>query len=149
MPKRGRDGGVLCMRPPKSARTFTQTLDLARGTKRALDFNEEVEMARKRLRATVPSPEEAIAFILPHLVELQRLYKQEQETCAALKKHVQMAETRNQELLNNLTTAIVQRDAAQKACDAAQESSGQLKRHLEMAQYRLALLDRETFSHLM
>ncbi len=138
MPKRGRDGGVLCMRPPKSART----LDLARGTKRALDFNEEVEMARKRLRATVPSAEEAIAYILPHLVELQRLYKQEQETSAALKKHVQMAETRNQELLNNLTTVIVQRDAAQKA-------GGQLKRQLEMAQYRLALLDRETFSHPM
>ena len=99
-------------------------------------------MARKRLRATVPSPEEAIAFILPHLVELQRLYKQEQETCAALKKHVQMAETRNQELMNSLTTVIVQRDAAQKA-------GGQLKRQLEMAQYRLALLDRETFSHPM
>ena len=139
MPKRGRDGGVLlCMRPPTSARTF----DLARGTKRALDFDEEVEMARKRLRATVPSPEEAIAFILPHLVELQRLYKHEQETCAALKKHVQMAETRNQELMNSLTTVIVQRDAAQKA-------GGQLKRQLEMAQYRLALLDRETFSHPM
>ena len=138
MPKRGRDGGVLCMRPPKSARTFD--FDLSRGTKRCLEFDEEVDMARKRLRATVPSAEEAIAFILPHMVELQRLYKQEQDMSATLRKHVQMAETRNQELLNSLAAVIVQRDAHQKA-------SEQLERQLKMAQYRLALQDRETFSH--
>ena len=46
-----------------------------RGTKRVADgFDQELGRLEKRMRATVPTAEEAIAFLLPHITKLHELY---------------------------------------------------------------------------
>tara|TARA_B110001450_G_C17662676_1_gene497999 strand:+ start:252 stop:728 length:477 start_codon:yes stop_codon:yes gene_type:complete len=55
------------------------------GKKRSAEcFDEELQHLEKRMRATVPTAEEAIAFLLPHIVRMRKLYTESQQKVAAL-----------------------------------------------------------------
>lgn len=99
------------------------------GNKRSADFDQEVEQMHKRMRATVPTAEETMAFILPYLLQMRRMYTQAQndaesvqKNCDTLEKHLGTMQSAYHKLLgqNNV-----------------------LKRELEMSKYRLMLKDRE------
>ena len=49
------------------------------GKKRSVEcFDHELQHLEKRMRATVPTAEEAIAFLLPHIVRLRGMYNESQ-----------------------------------------------------------------------
>ena len=60
--------------------------DAPHGQKRAADFDLEIERLSKRLRATTPTAEEALGFLLPHLLEMRRLYLGERQKVNALQE---------------------------------------------------------------
>jgi hypothetical protein len=93
--------------------------------KRSAEFDIEIDRLHKRLRATVPSAEEAIAFFLPHMIEMRRLYLQEQS------KHL-LLQAKNTELHRNnaLLSATLRTQLTQ---------NNLIKRQLDMALYRLAM----------
>jgi len=93
--------------------------------KRSAEFDIEIDRLHKRLKATVPSAEEAIAFFLPHMLEMRRLYLQEQCQNVAL-------QTKNTELQHNnaLLMATLRAQLTQK---------NSIQRQLDLAQYRLAM----------
>lgn len=93
--------------------------------KRSAEFDIEIDRLHKRLRATVPSAEEAIAFFLPHMIEMRRLYLQEQS------KHTTL-QAKNTELHRNnaLLSATLRTQLTQKNL---------IQRQLDMARYRLAM----------
>lgn len=93
--------------------------------KRSAEFDIEIDRLRKRLKATVPSAAEAIAFLLPHMYEMRRLYLQEQGQHLAL-------QAKNTELLrsNALLTATLRDQLTQKNA---------IQRQLNLARYRLTM----------
>lgn len=146
MSKRRREGPVVACPPVKRAAVHDY-VHVQRGVKRPSAFDEEVAQAHKRLRATVPTAEEAIAFILPHMIQLRQTLEKEQaarqtlvKSLAAASARVRDTESKNEQLMQSLTAAIAQRDLYHRMTD-------QLRRALEMAQYRLVLADKEKFSH--
>jgi|TARA_B110000091_G_C13801527_1_gene470471 hypothetical protein len=112
MAKRSRDGTVTMMRSEKRPR-LTPT------RKRTADFDDEVEHIRKRLKATTPTAEEAMAFLLPHLLHLRRLYIETLNDNKTLQQH-------------NLILSTT--------CTKVAHQSAQLRRELDMSKYRLTLV---------
>ena len=94
-------------------------------SKRSADFDIEIGRLHKRLRATVPSAEEAIAFFLPHMLEMRRLYSRERHEKLLLKETVEELRRNNEVLTLGLRGQLSQKNLIQ--------------RQLEMAQYRLAM----------
>ena len=87
MPKRGREGNVLAEYAPgqlvsdlKRFRTspepFIASSEQYVCCKRPATFDTEIRHMNKRLRATIPTAEEAIAFLLPHITKLSHLYNE-------------------------------------------------------------------------
>jgi len=111
MAKRSRDGTVTMMRSEKRPRLIPTR-------KRTAAFDDEVEHIRKRLKATTPTAEEAMAFLLPHLLHLRRLYIETLNDNKTLQQH-------------NLILST--------ACTKVAHQSAQLRRELDMSKYRLTL----------
>lgn len=95
------------------------------GKKRSADFDQEVEQMHKRMRATVPTAEETMAFILPYLLKMRRMYTKAQDDTESSKKHCDTLE-------KHLVTM-------QSAYYKLLEQNNVLKRELEMTKYRLML----------
>lgn len=110
--------------------------------KRPADFDVELQHLNKRLRATIPTAEEAIAFLLPHIEKLRQLYTQEKNKSNNLEsKCVQMATIiNNKEATNKKVMEMLCRTMNKKE---------QLEHDLKMAKYRLALMDQQKFSSIM
>jgi hypothetical protein len=99
------------------------------GHKRSADFDQEVAQMHKRMKATVPTAEETMAFILPFLLKLRRMYTKShsdadtmRQQCETLEKHL---------------------GTMQSAYHNLMAQNKNLKRELEMSKYRLMLKDRE------
>lgn len=114
MTKRLREGDVLVCRPDMN-------MGFKRGRfeslKRSAPFDMEVERMTKRMRATVPTAEEAMAFLLPHLIEFRKLYLEEKQRNAELEQQV--------------------KDLRQ-GYDVLLKKSVHLHRQLDLAKYHLA-----------
>jgi len=115
MSKRGRDGSTII----DSRKRIRQTPTL----KRSADFDCEMEHIHKRLKATTPTAEEAMAFLLPHLLKFRKLYMEIVKENEILKEHNQV-----------LTTAY-----SKMALNSSRETN-RLKRELEMTKYRVCLM---------
>jgi hypothetical protein len=163
MPKRGRDGSVMIhsnnIHFPRSLKRpagweIDQMPDLKRFQasmsvpeplkilKRPADFDIEFQHLNKRLRATIPTAEEAIAFLLPHIEKLRQLYMQEkgkcnlfENRCCQLSSALSTSETTKKKLFETVCQTICEKD--------------QLERELNMTKYRLALTDKKTFSGII
>ena len=58
------------------------------GRKRSAEcFDEELQHLEKRMRATVPTAEEAIAFLLPHIIRLRGLYNDAKDEVVELTRN--------------------------------------------------------------
>lgn len=126
MSKRARDGDIM--------------LDCKRHCpapclKRPAAFDSEMQRMHKRLRATVPTAEEAIAFLLPHMTTLRNLYCETQSENVALKKHLGA--------MNSAYQASLEQNASlNRQLDASKKEVAALRRQLDMMKYRFALRDR-------
>ena len=134
MTKRLRDGPVMlqvkrpCLALPSLKRKRESVDEFVRhfkprapprGTKRAADgFDQELGRLEKRMRATVPTAEEAIAFLVPHITTLRGLYTTERARVAELEaNHAVMRRT----------------------CVQLLQERKRLQSALELAQYRASL----------
>ena len=95
--------------------------------KRPAEFDTEIARLSKRLKATVPSAEEAIAFLLPHIKNLRQLYIQERQSRQVFEKKVEMLEKNNEAIKTALRDQLLQKSYVQ--------------RQLDLALYRLAMTD--------
>ena len=112
--KRSRDGGPVATQLKRQCLTFTpmptvaptpslkrkrEHIDLLPvqrlkstetsiiGRKRTAAFDDELKHLEKRMRASVPTAEEAIAFLLPHLFSLRTLYNESQHKVDELSRN--------------------------------------------------------------
>jgi len=99
------------------------------GNKRSADFDQEVDQMHKRMKATVPTAEETMAFILPYLLKMRCMYINAQNDAESMKKHCDTLE-------KHLGTI-------QGAYHKLMDRNNILKRELDMTKYRLMLKDRE------
>ena len=121
MAKRRRDGDVVvCL---KRGRFDSTPLDSGPSLKRSAPFDMEMQRMHKRMRATVPTAEEAMAFLLPHLLEFRKLYLE--------------AEQRANELECQLQTL---KKGYASFVKLSQEKTHLLERQLDMARYQMSLL---------
>ena len=96
------------------------------GRKRSAEcFDEELQHLEKRMRATVPTAEEAIAFLLPHMVRMRKLYTESQQKVDEL--------TRN--------NAIIR-----KTCAYLIRENKKLESEVVLANYRAALAGPKPFA---
>lgn len=95
------------------------------GTKRSADFDQEVDHMAKRMKATVPTAEETMAFILPYLLKMRCMYTNAQNDAESMKKHCDTLEKHLQTL--------------QGAYHKLMDRNNNLKRELDMTKYRLML----------
>ena len=93
--------------------------------KRSADFDIELDRLHKRMRASTPSAEEVIAYMIPHLVRLREMYLSEQSKVADLT-------TKNAVLQKNNT-------AVTRALRDQLGKNHLIARQLENAHYRLVL----------
>lgn len=97
--------------------------------KRGRDFDCEVDNMHKRLRYSTPTAEETMAFMLPHLLSLRRMYQEVCEEKNRLSSKCKVLEEHN----------IALTKGYQCLAKASQEKQRQLERQVDMAQYRLTL----------
>jgi hypothetical protein len=89
------------------------------GRKRSAEcFDQELQHLEKRMRASVPTAEEAIAFLLPHIIRLRDLYSESQQKVAEL--------TRNNVVIR-------------KTCAYLIRENQKLESQVVLANYRVAL----------
>mgnify|MGYP006129460943 CR=1 FL=1 len=100
--------------------------DAPHGQKRAADFDFEIERLSKRLRATTPTAEEALGFLLPHLLEMRRLYLGERQKVNALQEDNRILKQNNTVITQALRDQLTKKSLVQ--------------RQLDLALYRLALV---------
>lgn len=119
-------------RPYSEEESFTPKRLKQESHKRARDFDGEVSQMHKKLRYSTPTAEETMAFMLPHLLSLRRMYQEiceERERlltkCKVLEEH-NLALTKGYHVLAKVS----------------QEKQHQLERQVEMAQYRLTLCNK-------
>lgn len=90
-----------------------------RGVKRSAEcFDQELHRLEKRMRATVPTAEEAIAFLLPHITQMRQMYNAERARAATLES-------------NNIVI--------RRSCLHLLREKKRLESELEMTNYRLSL----------
>lgn len=90
-----------------------------RGVKRSAEcFDQELERLEKRMRATVPTAEEAIAFLLPHITQMRQLYIAERARASTLEA-------------NNIVI--------RRSCLHLLREKKRLESELELAKYRVSL----------
>ena len=100
------------------------------GHKRAAEFDFEINRLHKRLKASTPTAEEAISFLLPHLIEMRRLYLNEREKASALLSDYNMQKRNNVIITRTLREQMVEKN--------------KIQRQLDLALYRLALVKETT-----
>ena len=100
--------------------------DVNRGQKRTAEFDFEIERLQKRLKATTPSAEEAISFLLPHLLQMRRLYLNERQKVSVLEQANIQQKKNNMILTQTLRDQLTQKNLVQ--------------RQLDLALYRLSLI---------
>ena len=133
MSKRSRDGGVLVSRPLVGVKRSAEFEDedtpkrqrRRPSLKRSADFDCAVDHLHKRLKATTPTAEQAMAFLLPHLLTLRTMYLEVCQANATLTAH------------NSSITA-----AYSELRDTSTAEIGQLRRDLDLATYRVSLMQR-------
>jgi len=150
MSKRSRDGDVIiAIRPNKRLGDFAgpDIYKRARGLessssssvlshKRTASFDVEVERLHKRMKATTPTAEEAMAFLLPHLLSLRRMYCKSQQNIEALQVDNEVLSSNNV-ALSRAYRALLAKSVLEKK---------QLQRQLDQTQYHLMLaLPRNSF----
>lgn len=91
--------------------------------KRAAIFDLELQHMHKRLKATTPTAEEVMAFVLPHLITMRKMHVENLQCCRVLKKHNKVLANAYNQLLEN--AASVNR---------------KLRRELEMSKYQMMLM---------
>lgn len=142
MSKRGRDGTVLLdmsrcvLKRPLEFETASQPKRqcLPASLKRSADFDIELNHMHKRLRATVPTAEEAIAFLIPHVTRLRNLYCESQGENASLKNHLKG--------MHRAYQASLQQNASLgRQLDISKAEVAALKRQVDMMKYRFVLSD--------
>lgn len=101
-------------------------LDAPTGQKRASDFDLEIDRLSKRLRATTPTAEEALAYLLPNLLEMRRLYLAERQKVNALQEDVKILQRNNTVITQTLRDQLSKKNLVQ--------------RQLDLALYRLSLV---------
>ena len=110
---------------PKRQRSINEK----RGTKRSACFDSELEHLEKRMRASMPTATEAIAFLIPHMLKLRNLYNASQQKVDDLQLANSKLEENNLELKNNLV----------KVGSFYMSENARLKSELELARYRLQM----------
>ncbi len=96
------------------------------GRKRSAEcFDEELQHLEKRMRATVPTAEEAIAFLLPHIMRMRKLYTESQQKVDEL--------TRNNNVIR-------------KTCAYLIREKKKLEGEVAMANYRFAISGPKPFA---
>lgn len=149
MSKRSREGDVLLMRSSPcvlkrpapllsdqvSKRQRLPISDACTASlKRPAAFDIELDHMHKRLRATVPTAEEAIAFLIPHMTKLRNLYCESQTENRTLKRHLNA--------VNNAYMASLEQNASlNRQLDASKAEVAELRRQVEMMKYRFVLAD--------
>jgi len=138
------DTGASCEPPPtsnKRKREFEdqiqkrqRSINEKRGTKRpaCLDsdcFDSELEHLEKRMRASMPTATEAIAFLIPHMLKLRNLYSASQQKVDDLQLTNSKLEASNLELKKNVV----------KVGSFYMSENARLKSELELARYRLQM----------
>jgi hypothetical protein len=91
--------------------------------KRAAEFDSEVHHMHKRLKATTPTAEEVMAFVLPHLITMRKMHVSSLQHCRVLQKH-------NQTLAN----------AYNQLLEQATSVTRRMRRELEMSKYQMMLM---------
>lgn len=148
MSKRSRDGDVLLdhtrhvyTMPHKRPATFDMVAHAKRprfelqSSKRPAAFDIEMDRMHKRLRATVPTAEEAIAFLVPHMNSLRHLYCETQDQNKTLQKHL--------ETVSRAYGASLEQNASlSRQLDASQAEVAALRRQVEFMKYRFALSEK-------
>lgn len=100
--------------------------ELTIGKKRSAEcFDVELRHLEKRMRATVPTAEEAIAFLLPHMVRMRKLYAESQQKVAEL--------TRNNKIIR-------------KTCAYLIQEKQKVESELALANYRFAISGPKPFA---
>lgn len=137
MSKRSHDGTVMVARHApdtrKRAADFvceahqhkrlrSQTSQQRTSHKRSAEFDCEVEHIHKRLKATTPTAEQAMAFLLPHLLNLRRLYVNKVNENETFKEH--------NTILSNAYSKLAQEST---------QTTNRLRRELDMSKYQLML----------
>jgi hypothetical protein len=114
MSKRSHDGGAIHISSKRMCPGPT--------LKRSADFDCEVEHIHKRLKATTPTPEQAMAFLLPHLLAIRALYTDVVKRNETLTEH------------NTLLSSAYKKLALESV-----REKNQLERELAMSKYQLQL----------
>lgn len=155
MSKRSRDGDVLldrtrhCYAPSFNSHKRPAAFDMVihpkrqrfeiPSSKRPAAFDIEMDRLHKRLRATVPTAEEAIAFLVPHMERLRHLYCESQAQNTTLKKHL--------ETMSRAYGASLEQSASlSRQLDASQAEVAALRRQVDFMKYRFALTEKSTKS---
>ncbi len=142
MSKRSRDGGLLVsnkkhcplhtLKRPCDFDVRQTSIKRSRPTtiavvshKRSAEFDCEVDRIHKRLKASIPTAEEAMAFLLPHLLTLRRMYLDVVQSRATLQENNQIITKAYHELVQTSSNEIVA-----------------LRRQLELSHYRLVMMNR-------
>lgn len=123
MSKRSRDGDVLvCLKRGRfENRDHFEPEEIS--LKRSAPFDMEMQRMQKRMRATVPTAEEAMAFLIPHLLEFRRLYFESEQRAKNLECQIQTL-SRSYECLAR----------------SSEQKTRLLGRQLDIARYRLSVL---------
>lgn len=114
--------------------TEAESFALAPTRKRGADFDTEIYHLHKRLRATTPTPEEAISFLLPHLTRLRGMYLESKNENETLKEHLKT-------LRHAYYKTKGEKHELEKHGSECQQEIRSLQRQLEMTKYRLSMTD--------
>lgn len=93
--------------------------------KRSSEFDIELNRIHKRMKATTPTAEQVMAYLLPHLVNLREMYLSEQSKAAKMTTKIKVLEENNTAITLALREQLVKNHL--------------IARQLENAHYRLVL----------
>jgi chromosome segregation ATPase len=153
MSKRSRDGNVIVPCLPVASNPLKRRIEwsdtsrkrqmllkeaesfvLEPSRKRGADFDTEINQLNKRLRATIPTAEEAISFLLPHISRLREMYLESKNENNTLKEHLET-------LSHAYYKTKGEKNELVKNVSECQQEIRSLRRQLEMTKYRLAMTD--------
>jgi len=136
MTKRLRDAGDVLM--DRKRHCFVSQRHLKRRT----PFNDGMGIANKRFRATEPNAVETMAYVIPHVKELQnRIFVLTNEN-NLFKTENENLRKRSATLARAYQACLAQNASLNQQLNGTLSSLAVLRRELDMAKYRLSLGDR-------
>lgn len=93
--------------------------------KRSSEFDIELNRLHKRMKATTPTAEQVMAYLIPHLVNLRKMYLSEQSKAAKMSTKVKALEENNAAITRAFREQLTKNHL--------------IARQLENAHYRLVL----------